>query len=255
MHINSISCGQGAPSLYLLALAWQGVIPATLVVVADTGAETDMLWSTGERSSAGAFFEQVTRPLAEEWGLEAVYVRSLKKDGTPYPPLPDSQDPEHLDLPLFGSRGGRASQTCTSKYKIQAIRQELRRRGAKTATCYLGLTKDEVHRMKTTDRKWSQNSYPLIEMRPMGRPEIEAELARLGVPWIVRSQCDICPHKNLFRWRMNRPETILAAAEFERRFAGYYFLTKKRIPLLDALAAGGLGVEEPDSCDSGYCFT
>ena len=43
MHIKSISCGQGAPSLFLIVMAGEGMFPADVVIVADTGWENDML--------------------------------------------------------------------------------------------------------------------------------------------------------------------------------------------------------------------
>jgi len=105
-HINAISNGQGAPSIYLLVLAGERKIPAILSITADTGWENDMLWSTGERTTAQEYFERVTRPLAESHGLEAVFVRAQDKNGVPIQPLYKAQDIDHIDIPFFGSRGG-----------------------------------------------------------------------------------------------------------------------------------------------------
>lgn len=268
MHINSISCGQGAPSLYLIVLAGQGVFDADVVIVADTGNENDMLWSNGRRSDAGVFFNEVTGPLSEKYGMDAVFVRSLDKDKNPLPPLHLKQSYDggkvKIEMPLFGSGDGRLRQTCTDKYKKRAIKQELRRRGARTATCALGLTMDEVHRIKQSPEKWEVLTWPLITIireggkRGWRREEIQTEMDQLDIPYIVRSQCDYCPHKNLFRWQMSSEETIEAAACWEREVGkGDYFLTPERRPLKEALERmAGRWPEKTlfDTCDSGFCF-
>jgi hypothetical protein len=211
MHIHSISCGQGAPSVFLIWLAGQGVFSCNTIVVADTGGENDMLWSTGQRTNAREFFNEVTKPLAEEFGMSAHFVRANDKHGQPIPDIMNNQSVVDgkikIDLPMFGSNGGRLSQSCTEKWKKQAIRQQLRRMGAKKATVNLGLTMDEVHRVKPGDLKWETLAWPLIMTtrengkRGWYRAEIEAEMSRLSIPYIIRSQCDFCPHKNLMRWR------------------------------------------------------
>lgn len=263
MHINSISCGQGAPSIYLLVMAKQGIFPADIVIVADTGDENDMLWNTGERTTAGEFFERVTRPLAEEFGLEAAFVRAVNKNGKPLPAIHHDQTIKSngiisIDMPLFGVNGGRLRQSCTSKWKKSAIRQELRRRGAKTATTYLGLTMDEVERVKpNTDIKWETLAWPMIMIQKIYRAEIETHLQKMGIPWLKRSQCDKCPHGDLFRWEMHTEQSIDEAAEFEASFNGEFFLTEYRIPLKEAIKL--MKSRKPPnsflSCDGGYCFT
>jgi hypothetical protein len=264
MHINSISCGQGAPSLFLIVLAGEGYFPTDIVIVADTGWETDMLWSNGKRTDAKGFFNQVTQPLAETYGFPAVFVRSIRKDKTPYPALPVMQIPGKEDIPMFGSKGGRLSQFCTSKWKKQAIRQELRRQGADTATSFLGLTMSEVERIRPNDVQWEKLNWPLIGFptqpnwdKRFYREEINKELEKRHIPYLVTSQCDGCPHKNYFRWSNNTPEKIAELAEFESQWNGKQFLTSIRKPLLEALQEMKKKQQhdEPnDFCENGLCF-
>ena len=292
-HINSISCGQGAPSLALIVMAGNGMFPAELVITADTGWENDMLWSTGERTTAREFFERVTYPLARKYGMDAAFVRSVHPDGKPYEPIPDSiirkfttlaGTPKFpakfygVDIPMFGSEGGRMVQSCTSKWKIGAIRQELRRRGAKTATCAIGLHREEAHRLKPSDMKWVKSIWPLLDWgedkdgnqhdlgigRVFGRSDTWEILAAVNVPYLVTTECDGCPHKDLARWRRTSPETIAELKKFEEVFAGELFLTEPRLPLEEGIEA--LAHKKPraskvrdedivsDICDSGYCF-
>ena len=266
-HINSISCGQGAPSVFLIWLAGQGLFPCDVVIVADTGNENDMLWSNGRRTDARTFFNGVTKPLAEKNGMDAAFVRAVDKSKQPIPALHLDQrynDKVEIDMPLFGSNGGRLRQSCTDKWKKRAIKQELRRRGAKTATVRLGLMVDELHRVKQSKTIWETLDWPLVmTLREGGkrgwrRGEIQAEMKRLNIPYVVRSQCDYCPHKNLFRWRTSSPETVQAAADWENEVGkGDFYLTSHRIPLFDAidLMESRQSIGMFDACDSGFCFT
>lgn len=254
MHINAISNGQGAPSTYLIVLAGEGKISASVSITGDTGWENDMLWSDGHRSTSREYFERITRPLAESYGMEAYMIRTLDKHKKPYPNLQDSQYLGHIDIPIFGSMGGRYKQACTSKWKIRAVRQRLRQLGATTATTALGLTMDEVHRMKPSDVKWHNHIYPLIVDLKMYRVMVQDELSKRNIPWLISTECDGCPHKGAFRWRRTSQEIIEELAEFEARFGRDFFLTSQRIPLKQALENINNGqMNFFDSCDSGYC--
>ncbi len=290
-HINAISCGQGAPSLFLIVLAGEGFFPVDFVQTADTGWENDMLWTTGERTTSHEFFERVTKPLANSYGFDAAWVRSVDKNGVPYDSIPNTAlwrrplagSPEHqslfygLDIPLYGSDGGRLKQSCTSKWKMQAMNQELRRRGADTATTYLGLHRGEVHRLKPSMDEWRRHAWPLVNLcevedrsirsmnigRRWNREEIGHEMDKRGIPYLVTTECDGCPNKDLARWRRTSPETIRQLAEWEQEIGGgEFFLCVEHVPLRQALelkelkAAGMIpdGQLTLDMCDSGYCF-
>lgn len=261
-HIDAISCGQGAPSVYMIVLAGQGKTSATHVVVADTGDENDMLWSDGRRTDARTYFEEVTQPLAEKYGLTAAFVRSVNKAGVPLPPLHETQhltdgdNPYSIDMPMFGNRGGRLKQSCTSKYKVSAIRQQLRRWQAKTATTAIGFTISEVHRIKPDDVKWCKKTYPLIDHGVHRAAAIE-RLSDMGIPYLITTECDKCPHKDWARWQRTSEGAIREAAEFEASFNGEFFLTSQRIPLYEALeemAKDGRYQLALSACDTEYCM-
>lgn len=281
-NINSISCGQGGPSLFLIVMAGEGLYPADVVIVADTGWENDMLWSTGDRTNAQLFFLNVTRPLANRYGIDAYFVRSKQDNGSDYLPIPESVlskqavagTEEHkseyygLDIPLFGSNGGRLRQSCTSKWKIQAIRQQLRRLGATTATSAMGLHRDEIHRVKPAkENDWQQLIWPMLDLgtngnlgigRTWSRIDVESELNRRNIPYLVTTECDGCPHKDWARWNRTSQQTIEELAAFEATFDGQFFLTPYRKPLKEAIALmendNTKQLDLFDSCDSGYCF-
>src|SRR5271165_1323759 len=129
--VQSISNGLGSQSMYLVLLAARGEIPATVSITADTGAEHDCLWNTGERTSAKVYFERIVEPYCTDHNITARFVRSVDKDKQLLPDLLEQLKQTIKDgklnsikIPVFGSRGGRLMQSCTDKWKIRAIHQE-----------------------------------------------------------------------------------------------------------------------------------
>jgi hypothetical protein len=246
----------GGPSLYMTVLAAEGQLPTRLSISADTGSELDRAWNTGERTTAKEYFDRVIEPYARENGIEAVFVRALDKDGEPLVPIIDLLEQGiTAGVPLYGSNGGQLAQRCTGKWKIRAVRQELRRRNATSARVALGLTMSEIHRMKPSDVKWCENWWPLIDMR-VYRAMVQEELERRDIPYLLSSECDNCPHKNAARWARTSPEMIDRLAEIEAGLDGLYF-TPFRIPLKEAIKKMYNADQiEMFGCDSGgYCWT
>lgn len=254
-HIEGLSNGLGAQSVYMLVMAAERRIPATISITADTGWERDRLWSDGTRSSSEEYFDRVVLPYATAHGIEAVMVSALDKNGVPVPPLGEwvrqyieAGKFNHIKIPMFGSEGGRLRQPCTSRKKIVAIRQELRRRGATSARMAHGLHRGEVHRMKgehgrmeggfftmtAMDAKWTSHYYPIIE-EGLFRTDVQRELEKRGIPYLLSSECDGCPHKDWARWQRTSQHVIDDLADMEAKTHGQFFFTDKRIPLRDAL--------------------
>lgn len=255
MRLDATSNGLGGQSMLLWWMACEKHIPATVGITADTGSEEDRLLCDGSRISAREFFEKHVKPMGRRAGLKAFFVRAQYKDGREMPPL---HDPRSLrqNVPLFGSEGGRLRQTCTDKWKLRAIRQQLRRLGATKARNAVGLHFDEAVRRMTgillgkikhagvcyrlfqsvDGRKppkpirWMAHYYPLIELR-MGRQAVRDKLQRLGVPYLLTTECDHCPHKDDSRWLASSSETIERVAELEALYGGEFFFTDRRIPL------------------------
>lgn len=271
MHLETISNGLGAQSMFLLLMALRKELPATFSITADTGWENDNVWNCGKRTPAREYYETVVVPLCRGTHVTPRFVRSM-----------DKHKAELLDLsaqvrgvkarmggiPLFGSRGGRLSQTCTDKMKIRAIHQEERRLGAKTVRNAQGIHADEADRrikgiflrmdggfgvyqttiattIKNDDGtkrkvqhpiKWQTHYYPLVDLG-IGRHGARKTLEKEGIPYLVSSECDGCPHKDLDRWERTAPHVIDELAATEATWGGNYFFTDRRIPLKEAIAA------------------
>lgn len=260
-----------------LVLRKRKLLRADVSMTADTGSENDCLWSTGERTDAREFYEKVIVPYCREIGIDAVFVRTNDKDGNPLPPLHEAMilgdTPKFV--PVFGSRMGRMRQECTDKWKIRAMSQEARRRGATTLRSAIGLNYGEMDRVSgrvvgkskldgyttfqcgTTNKagvfeavKWQTKYYPFID-RKMNREDCQKLCDEEGLPYIVSSQCDMCPHKNGDRWQRSTPATVEWAAGLEARFGGNFFLTDQRIPL--QLAIPNMKTSEGGFCTNEVC--
>lgn len=277
-HLHIISSGQGAPSTLLIWLAGQGLFQCDAVIVADTGWETDLHRSDGERVTNREYFNDVTKPLAKKFDIPAYFVRSKLGDGSDRPPIdsyqlrPTPKGSKHefiFDIPLYGKDGGKSRQSCTELWKIRAVRQQMRRLGATSGTVYLGLTMDEVHRIKPSSVKWIQHDWPLVMPKygvQIDRMGAQRKLKELGILYLRSTQCDGCPHKGLSRWRDTSPRVIDNLAKFEAKFKGEWYLTRHLIPLhksiekMEAIQAqreSGSFLDKldlDDMCDSGYCF-
>lgn len=262
--LEAISNGLGSQSMYLLLLASRGEIPATASITADTGAENDCLWNTGERTTAREYWERVAGEFCCDHNITPCFVRSVDKYKRELPDLMDHLQSviaegkmKSAKIPLFGSEGGRLMQSCTDKWKIRAIRQQARRMGATKLITAQGIHAGEIGRRargriigkhgeftlyqdtlvrkkESVDVKWCQHYYPLAD-RGLGRNKAIEALEMEGIPYLVSSQCDFCPHNDLARWDRHSHATLLQIAAVEDSMGGQFFFTDERVPLLDAL--------------------
>lgn len=119
---------------------------------------------------------------------------------------------------------GLLGRSCTLDYKIKPILKTVRKRcgitrGQKTlsVTQWIGISYDEVIRMKPSREKWSQHRWPLIE-KEMRRGDCLAWMKANGYPEPPRSSCVFCPFHSDAEWRRLKnyaPEEFERAVRFE----------------------------------------
>jgi hypothetical protein len=148
-----------------------------------------------------------------------------------------------------GSRGIMGRQ-CTFSYKVEQLEKAARRLGQikraqknVTVTQWIGISWDEIQRIKPSRMAWSQHRWPLVELR-MGRRDCLKWMKAHGYPEPPRSACIYCPFKSDKEWRKLRdeePEEFNRAIKFEKdlqlvkekteRKKGVPFLHPSCIPL------------------------
>ncbi len=134
------------------------------------------------------------------------------------------------DIPMFtrnvdGSQGKITHRACTHDFKIRPIMKKARelggiKRGQKTVGVvqWIGISLDEVHRMKPSRDAWAESRWPLVDMR-MRRHDCLLWMERNGYPKPPRSSCVYCPYHSNAEWRRlkeDEPEAFARAVQFER---------------------------------------
>lgn len=120
-------------------------------------------------------------------------------------------------IPLFGikpngEKTAALGRSCTADYKIAPILKEIKSRcGVKraqkniTVTQWIGISYDEMQRMKPASDKWTQHRWPLIENR-MTRSHCKEWMKKNNYPEPPRSACYYCPFHSNDEWRRLRNE-------------------------------------------------
>ena len=137
-----------------------------------------------------------------------------------------------LNIPVFGlSKGGEVraalGRACTADFKIAPILKEIRRRclitnGQKniSVTQYIGISYDELQRMKLPSHKWTQHRWPLIEKR-MTRGHCLEWMKANNYPEPPRSACYYCPFHDNKEWqrlKTDDPIHFQKAVEFDKTY-------------------------------------
>jgi len=122
--------------------------------------------------------------------------------------------------PFFTQSGGMVHRQCTGDFKIAPIRRKLQKmRGGQKVSLWIGISLDEAVRMKPSDVRYIEHSWPLIEKR-MRRSDCIRWLTAHGFPVPGKSACTFCPYHNDLMWRdmkANDPDSFAQAVEIDLR--------------------------------------
>src|SRR5207249_4107397 len=98
---------------------------------------------------------------------------------------------ETLLLPVFGvAADGKRTKLptfCSNEWKQRVVRRYLRETGVKSCRVWLGMSTDEMRRMRPSGLTWLLHHYPLIWDHPMSRAGCLALLAKMHWPEPPRS--------------------------------------------------------------------
>jgi hypothetical protein len=239
MSITILSLGAGVQSTTVLLMADRGEIERPVeAIFADTGWEPAAVYAHLDWLRANVSIPIVTVSAGNLRG-DALASNSLAW------------------MPMFVKNAdggdGMLRRQCTTNYKIAPIRRRVRElmaeHGVKRAVQQFGISLEEaVKRMRTSDVKYLDHSYPLVDRR-MTRDDCKLWLVRNGYPVPPKSSCVGCPLHNSAHWadmKRNRPDEWADAVAFDEgirdrrgKFGGVY-LHRQRIPLrLVALSTPG----------------
>jgi hypothetical protein len=276
--LRVVAHGGGVQTTALLVLAATGRLDYQTFLFANVGDDS-------EHPGTLRYLHEIAFPYAAEHGLEICELRHILRDGsieTLYGRMtrPGSRS---LPIPFRGSRtGAPGGRSCTQNFKIQVLGRWLKAQGASPAnraTVALGISADEIHRVKGRSPKpYERLAYPLIGMED-GEPDARgwrmtrADCVRVirdaGLPVPGKSACWFCPFTRLPQWaemRRHNPALFERAAQLEdhvnagraERGVTPVFLSSPAIPLRRAVTDGQDTLEGTDAdphCDDGWCMT
>jgi len=233
MSLHIISFGAGVQSTALILLALHGDIKADCAVFADTGWEPRAVYDHLERMKSFA----TSHGFPIHTVSKGYSIRDLALNQTPTSGRPP--------LYIVGEDGknGMIRRQCTQTFKIEPIRARIRyllkETGNRHATQLLGISTDEVQRVRHSNVKYIKNAYPLIDLG-MSRADCVAYLSEHGIE-APRSACIGCPFHSDNEWRRLRdesPDEWRDAAEWEWQLQqnglglrGTPYLHRQRVPL------------------------
>lgn len=162
-------------------------------------------------------------------------------------------DEDGARIPFYVGRGGMGGRNCTRNWKIRPIRRKIREllgsgpRGyiaAGSVESWIGISLDEVMRIKPSGCAFIHNRHILIEAR-MSRQDCYAWLEERQYRIPPKSRCKYCPFQGNAGWASLKQspeeweETIeldgwLREPEQIARFHGKVFLHHSRVPLAEA---------------------
>lgn len=183
----------------------------------------------------------------------------------------------YVSVPFFTENGGMGRRQCTAEYKIKPVlnvcRQLLnvkeRRRVPKDVIVemWIGISTDELQRLKNARVRWVQHRWPLLEHDMNRNACIAWFKEHYPDKDLPRSACIGCPYKSNAEWRelqTRDPDAFSSVVDLDRllrhggdRFKRKQFVHRERKPLekvdfRSSEDAGQLGMLQ--ECD-GVCGT
>lgn len=232
--VNVISLGAGKQSSYMLLRALQGEFEfkPDYAVFADTGCEPDYVYD---------YLHWLIKYVKDTYNFTITVVSSgnLQEDIEKYV---DGKVKRVAMIPLYLDNGGIVNRQCTMDYKIRPVRKFLQSvRNGNRVRLWIGISLDEIERMKISPVKYVEHYYPLIKNR-ISIDEIINwyNVNKMREPG--KSACLICPFHSMSYWTIFKkqfPSEFEKACVFDDKIRDYpnlrnkTFLNKMRKPLRD----------------------
>ena len=138
-----------------------------------------------------------------------------------------------VDVPLFTVNGdgkkGMLRRQCTTHYKIKPIYRRVRelaggQRGRPFpkdthAEMWIGISLDEVGRMKPSRERWVEHRWPLVDIGMTRQDCVEWFNSEYPGRHLPRSACVICPYRSDEHWlelKQSEPDSYEEAVHFDR---------------------------------------
>lgn len=222
-HGLSLGAGVQSSTVALMAECGELTPKPDFAIFSDTQAEPASVYrwlDWLEKQLSFPIYRVSYGDLAED----ALELRTSKKSGLVY---------IRAMIPAFalvnGEGKGIMPRYCTRDYKVYPIRRKLREllnlkavpsSSPVLVTLWMGISFDELTRMRVSDVSWIHHRYPLVD-HGMTRRDCIDWMEAHGYPRPPRSACYFCPFhtdKEWVRMRDEEPEEFQKAVLWERKF-------------------------------------
>lgn len=193
--IRVLSLGAGVQSSALVLMASAGIIGPMpdVAVFSDTGDERRETYRHVEYLHSKMTFPLVVVRRSEMSLSESTIAHYREEGGFD-------------QTPPFFHPGGMLAKHCSKEWKTRVVVKYVREhfmglgpgeRGPseKSVEMWMGISRDEIVRMKPNEVPWIENRFPLID-RNMRRGDCVKWLVENGHPVPVRSACVYCPYRS-----------------------------------------------------------
>ena len=253
-----ISLGLGVQSTALYMMSSLGRIPrADYAIFADLGAESNKTYEVLEYLKDWSKYNNgIPIEITKEKNLLKDILNQTNSTGQKF-----------ASIPAFSESGGMVRRQCTSEYKIQPVVKKIRelhklkfRQRMPKTEVWLGISMDEIQRMKISQLPRIDYYYPLIEER-MSRGDCYRFFKEKNFPIPDKSSCIFCPYHSDKNWKdikENNPKAWDKCIEVDNAIRGAskkglndkMFLHRSLIPLKDIEFADQ---QELFLCEEGFC--
>ena len=194
-----LSFGAGVQSSTLLLMYFYGELSPMIdfAVFADTQAEPTPTY---------AFFKKLKELVKDKIEILEVTKGDIIAD--------TFGEARFASIPFFvkneSGDKGMVKRQCTNEYKIQPIIKAIRKRlgyakGQRVTkhqvNLVLGISTDEMRRMRQSQTQWITNVYPLVFEKQMSRVGCIRYLKSKGIEDVPKSACYMCPFHSDDEWR------------------------------------------------------
>lgn len=225
--LNVISLGAGKQSSYMLLNALDGAYrhKPDFAIFSDTGCEPQYVYD---------YLRWLKNYCIEKYNFNIFIVSTgnLMQDVIDY--ITGSRKRVSM-LPLRMKKQGLLDaailpRQCTADYKIAPLRRHLQTiRNRKRIRLWIGISLDEIERVKCSPVKYIEHYYPLIENR-IGIDQIVNWFSVNNLPEPGKSACLICPFHSFEYWSMLKrfqEREFRIACDFDDKIRNYPGLRRK----------------------------
>lgn len=241
--LRVISHGGGVQTSALCLMAARGDIGpmADMAIMADTGHEPRKVyeyldWLRGQVPFPIVMVRRPGMTLGE--ATAAVAAGTRPKSGTQLPPLYTS--PPKGMLPKHCSREFKTRPVTAHIRELLGLKPRQRAPKGTQVEVWLGISKDEIQRVKTSETPLLHYRHPLVEM-DMTRAGCLKWMAERQYRIPVKSSCIFCPLRDNAAWanmQENESEDFAEAVQWDRAFRagwpgmeGQAFVHRSFVPL------------------------